>query len=299
MALPTVLAGCHEAETKREAADRAPPNARLVRIGYLVGETYQYLDVDTSFDWDPDLIRIPSKPQSKPALIFEVLVGPTQENLLILDDGEPTGPRLPRKALSHPLCEALRGVAFSKLRDSMATPRRKLDWHALALAKYLQMNEYDAPAVGIVPGDVDFLLAKLDESPNLEPVAVALIRLSPRSIPDEAARRFANDDRIALRLIPLVRAARLGDRQALTEIFRLSLEYHSALPLFVEAAQALFARLLNEDLYRDHPPGPDGPASAGFLNSIGVRLRDANYDEGTLGWTFQEVTEMKSIPAHD
>ncbi len=290
--LGLLAGGCGPVREPPEPGPVAETPARLVRIGYLVGEIYQYLDVDSSLPGYAELVRAPSKPKSTSVLTYEAIVGAGQENVLILDDGAPSSERPPgAKQLSHALHGFLRGLALNALRASMKPPRRVLDWHALALAKCLELGEYQPYFVG--KDDFAWLTTKLDESPNLTPVAAAVYQLVPWT-EEGLTRRFATDDRIALRLVPLVRAARLGDRLALAEIFRLSLEYHSALPVFAAAAQALFPGTLNQQLYRERPPGLDGPACAEFLNAIGTRLRDARHDEGLRAWSLREVTGPSS-----
>jgi hypothetical protein len=233
------------------------PTARLVRIEFNVGGYSQFVDVD-----QPITEPIPASGgavESNSCLrAYSIHATRPEARDLVLCD--PCG-----DGAGDSLLERCRSLALSALRASMSPPRAPLEWHHVALAGFLDLE----PLV-VTAAERAALMARLARSDEPGPLAEALVANARRFEPAELAQ-FIGHERLAPSLVALVRAAWGGDRGALTEVFRLSLEYHGQQRLFETAARALFPAAANASLWRKYPPG-GGETPAVFLADVQSRL---------------------------
>lgn len=181
------------------------------------------------------------------------------------------------QATTPALLAHLRKSAYEALRESMRRPRWALEWHYLALPVFLNSDPPPATTQTIR----EETLRHLKSAPDPGPLARVLLEHVAHFEERELAPLLQNES-IALRLLPLVRAAVRGDGEALREVFTLSLEYHGEALLFRNAAQALFPRALNPELY----PAAADDAPLAFLRNVHRQIDRAVYVEDQ-GWKIE------------
>ena len=245
---------------------------RLLRVGYRVANQYQYLDMDLTIRAKPTF-SAPCELPPGAVRTYEVLASSCERSHVLAQV---------EASAQDELVQELQTLSLEALRASMQSPRRKLDWHFLALAAYLEA----VPPL-LRREEIDELVRALQVLRNPVPLFEALY---PRALHLSEAHvaEFVGDDRVSARLLPLVRSAQLGDLSSLKEIFRLSLEYHAALPSFRLALQALFPVGLNQELYLSEADDGSGSGTAAFINTLEAGLERAEYRTvPTLGWRLE------------
>lgn len=246
----------------------AAPATRLLRVYYRAGEQYPTLDVDRAIV-STLAAAAAAGAESPPSGVRRYEVGGLApgSTAVIDDDGGPT---------ADPALLALRRESLEALREAAAAPRRELGWHAAALAGFA--------GEGLTAAELERIRERLFTPAETEAVALALYPRAHRL--DEAfVAAWRSEDNAAIRLVPLVRGARLGSKRDLAEIFRLALEYHGALPLFYAAVRSLFPPQQNPELYRGTEP-PTGPDMAGVITRLHRGLARAMYRDGAApGWS--------------
>jgi hypothetical protein len=298
----SIAAGCGGVETQVEPE----PTCRLVRCGYETDGGLHYLDVDFDLEHPSGALeriqqalekaeRAPRKARTldqesaqermrpdntdgAPVRTLEIAVenGPFA-SVVVEDPGGPSGKIVlflsaERRQAKGVLVEVaflhwLRLLAQRAVLASMSPPRQALQWHYVALADFLSLQQ--RPYV-----QAPIFTEYLAEAADPRAVARALYP-SVAGFSEHLLAPFATSDHLALRLLPLVRLAALGRREALREILTLSLEYHGELVVFDSAVRALFPQVLNADLYREYPESGGSTAAAAFLQHVGAHLDTA------------------------
>jgi hypothetical protein len=298
----------------------SPEEYRLLRCGYRLGEHIAYLATDAPLAGMPaparrELAQILSLIDGSPPAtsddaagrrrglpsdvqrVYQLAVGRRWIADLELGDrgGSDLGAAVvarinrrevaPGKLQAPALLRHLRGLSLEALRQDMRRPRPALEWHYLALTGFLTREELEAaiPAEGSRPQDLRAeLLFYLEVSPAPELLAQALFAHAG-ALEEGALSRWATSDCIALRLLPLVRAAKLGSSSALKEILTLALEYHGETALFHRAVQALFPQASNPGLYAKFAGRGDESERLGLVREVHRLLPEAVH-RGGLGW---------------
>jgi hypothetical protein len=186
------------------------------------------------------------------------------------------------------LLRDLRRVAFAQLRSAMVRPLRPRPWHFAALARFLDL-EASAPGTLALEGDdrADELrgeiLEYLSSGEEAAKAADALVPLAA-IFDEEELEGFLEHDDVALRVLALTRSALEGNRDAISEILALSLEYFGQERLFGRAARRIFPARLNRELYRKYSRfWRSGVDSLAYIQEIRGRLEDATFSAGE-GW---------------
>ncbi|MBI4605343.1 MAG: hypothetical protein HY721_25550 [Planctomycetes bacterium] len=257
------------------AAGPDGPGVRLLRCGYRAAGGFQYLDTDVAL--------APHAPRHDP----EAAVEPIRTYELYWEEAS-EGERVPRPmrlelhdggSARPALAAGLRGLALDALRKSMAPPRRPLPWHFEALAGFLGCE----PGL-LTPAEREAILAHLREAEDPRPLALALYEHAAR-FAEASLEPLAEHEKVAVRLLPVVRRAALGDRGALSEVLRLSLEHHGELRAFERAVRALFPRERNAALYEKHLEDGGAEAAVALLREVASGLPSARHT-GT-GWALE------------
>lgn len=183
----------------------------------------------------------------------------------------------------------LRSEAFRALRGAMARPRVAAPWHHGALARFALLDPAAASFLPAGPDSRRRLLLEVVESlrraPDPEPIAVALLPGLGFLGPEDLAP-LANRDEASLRVLALAARARAGDRAALGEILRLSLEFFGRERLFAASLSALFPPARNPGLSKRHPaPARSSREANAFLSEIRSAAPSATFSPG--GWSVE------------
>lgn len=262
LVLLTMLAGCQLGAEQKPTA----PSVRLLRVFYLVGNEYAWLDVDRPLVIAP----APSGGNARPSggvRRYEIGgLSPSGVDILQDDDLPSTDAALLN----------LRREALQSLREAIAGPRRELEWYSAALAGFV--------GEGLEPGELELIAARVFE-PSLTASIVRALYRRAHLLDEKLVAPWRSEDRAAIRLVPLVGGARRGNQRDLAEIFRLALEYQSDLPFFGAAVASVFPPAHNLELYRLEPL-QSGPATANFINLLHQNLARASYHSGPVaGWS--------------
>ena len=214
---------------------------------------------------------------------LEILEPPEPEsNLTIL--GRVNGQELEIEASIPNLLDYLRELSLGALLRDMERPRRALDWHYVALAGFLGVKGPEGHR-GQAPGPPALkrvLLDRLNSAPDPRPLAKALF---PRvgAFEEKELSPHAQSERIAFRLLPIVRSAWNGDRAALREILTLFFEYHGELQLFDRALRSLFPPSLNPGMYQKYPDLGEPGVTLLLFKELQARLPEEIHRPGR-GW---------------
>ncbi len=220
--------GCRAPQSPGPAP--AEPGYRLVRCGYRVGDHFQYIDVDRPLSDVPLAFVIPGM---KVRGSYEVYARKQAKTIVCEDYGDAWDYRVyPRDLEPFPSVDQARAAALEALRMSMRPPRQVLEWHYIALAGFLGLEFTPLSAA-----EQAALIDHLARAPDPELLAKVLF---PRAhgFSEAQLAPLLDHERLAPRLLALVRRAWSGDRGALKEILTLSLEYQGELPLFEAAVSA-------------------------------------------------------------
>lgn len=183
----------------------------------------------------------------------------------------------------------LRSEAFRALRGAMARPRVAAPWHHGALARFALLDPAAAGFLATGPDSRRRLLLEVVEflrhARDPEPLAMALFPGLGLLRPEDLAP-VANCEDASLRVLALAAEARAGDRAALAEILRLSLEFFGRERLFAASLSALFPPARNPGLSKRHPaPARSSREASAFLSEIRSGAPSATFSPA--GWSVE------------
>ncbi|MGQ9591489.1 MAG: hypothetical protein ACUVYA_14490, partial [Planctomycetota bacterium] len=129
------------------------------------------------------------------------------------------------------------------------------------------------------------VVESLRRAPDPEPLGLALLPGLGFLRPEDLGPLASSEDP-SLRVLALAREALGGDRAALGEILRLSLEFFGRERLFAASLSVLFPPARNPGLSKRHPaPARSSRAASAFLSEIRSAAPSATFSLG--GWSVE------------